>query len=214
MTKRQKRGCILVLAGLIMVLSALGLHQAEARKDALAGENAQILLQQLELSKVSLDIPSLQQPEETHPVEQTPPDASPEPEAERMPEKEFLGYSMIGTLRVPSVDIELPVLRDWSYDLLNVAPCRYSGSAPGGDMILMGHNYRSHFTPLHSVAVGAEVEFEDVNGIVYRYEVAQIQYLHKSEGELLPSDYPLTLFTCTAGGQNRIVVRCVGIDEP
>lgn len=80
-------------------------------------------------------------------------------------------------------------------------------------MILMGHNYQSHFTPLHDIAVGAEVEFEDVEGIVYRYTVAKIEYLYKNEGEQLPSEYPLTLFTCTADGQNRIIVRCESVEE-
>ena len=196
MTKQQKRGVVLILAGLVMVFCALGLHRVQEQQDVLAGENARILLRQLELRRVSIvgqeDIPS----EETKPVNTD------------MPEKEYLGYTMIGTLRVPSVGIELPILSSWSYDLLNVAPCRYLGSIPEENMILMGHNYKSHFTPLHNVAVGAEVEFEDVNGVVYRYTVAEIEYLHKNDGEQLPSDYPLTLFTCTSGGQSRIVVRC------
>lgn len=122
--------------------------------------------------------------------------------------KSYLGYSMIGTLRISSVGIELPVLSAWSYELLDVAPCRDSGSAAGGDLIIMGHNYKSHFTPLHDIAVGAEVEFEDVHGSEYRYIVERIEYLHRGEGEQLPSDYELTLFTCTSGGAKRIVVRC------
>lgn len=75
-------------------------------------------------------------------------------------------------------------------------------------MIIMGHNYKTHFRPLHELQEGAPVEFEDVNGVVYRYTVEEILTLHKSEGELLPSDSPLTLFTCTPGGQNRILIRC------
>lgn len=116
---------------------------------------------------------------------------------------------MIGTVRIPTVGIELPVLSTWSYEMLNIAPCRYSGSIDSGDLILMGHNYKSHFTPLHQVTVGSEVTFEDVNGIVYRYTVDAIEYLHKSESEQLPSEHPLILFTCTAGGQNRIIIRCL-----
>lgn len=203
MTKRQKRGCTLILAGLVMVLCAAGLHLAQECQDALAGENARILLRQLELSRFSIEVPteSTQVPEQTQPEETV-------PVSTVMPEKEYLGYSMIGTLRIPSVGIELPVLSSWSYDLLNIAPCRYSGSIPGEDMILMGHNYKSHFTPLHDIAIGAEVEFEDVNGIVYCYTVGEIQTLHKNDGEQLPSDFPLTLFTCTPGGQNRIIIRC------
>lgn len=197
MNKKQKRGALLVLMGLSMVFAAMFLHIVEQRQDRQAGENAAVLLRQLELSRMS--VPAA--PEMVHPEESA-------SEVGAMPEKEYLGYAMIGTLRIPSLGMELPILRDWSYELLNVAPCRYSGSAPEENMILMGHNYKSHFTPLHNIAVGAEVTFEDVNGFLYRYCVEEITYLHKTEGEALPSDDPLTLFTCTSGGQNRIVVRC------
>ena len=197
MNKKQKRGALLVLLGLSMVFAAMFLHIVEQRQDRQAGENAAVLLRQLELSRMS--VPAA--PEMVHPEESA-------SEVGAMPEKEYLGYAMIGTLRIPSLGMELPILRDWSYELLNVAPCRYSGSAPEENMILMGHNYKSHFTPLHNIAVGAEVTFEDVNGFLYRYCVEEITYLHKTEGEALPSDDPLTLFTCTSGGQNRIVVRC------
>lgn len=207
MNRRQKRGCILVLVGIVMVFAAMVIHLAQKKQDTLAGETAQVLLQQLQLNKVSVDVPM----DAENQIKQEA--AEDIPVNTEMPEKDYLGYSMIGSLRVPSVGIELPILSTWSYELLNVAPCRYTGSIPEGNMTLMGHNYKSHFTPLRDVAVGAEVEFEDVNGIVYRYAVAEITHLHKTDGELLPSSYPLTLFTCTPGGQNRVVVRCIQITE-
>lgn len=197
MTDRQKRGWLLVLLGLSMVLAAFFMHTAEEKQDAIAGENAAILLQQLKLSQPALSEPQTDSPE-----------AETVPAATAMAEKDYLGYSMIGTLRIPALGMELPVLSSWSYELLEVAPCRYSGSVPEENMILMGHNYKSHFTPLHHIAAGTAVEFEDVNGIVTHYTVALTEILHKNEIDRLPSEYPLTLFTCTAGGQNRLMVRC------
>lgn len=202
MNKKQKQGALLVLIGLSMVFASMFLHMIDRRQDQQAGENAAILLQQLELSRMSVPAATeMAQPEETV------------SDIVVIPEKEYLGFAMIGTLRIPSVGIELPIMRDWSYELLNVAPCRYSGSAPEGNMILMGHNYKSHFTPLHKIATGAEVTFEDVNGLQYRYCVDEIIFLHESKGKSLPSEYPLTLFTCTSGGQSRVVVRCKAIEE-
>ena len=122
-----------------------------------------------------------------------------------------MDYTLIGTISIPSVDIRLPVLDDWSEKMLKVAPCRYAGSLSGGNMIIMGHNYKSHFTPLHGIKVGAEVSFENAQGVVYHYRVAEIAYLHRTEGEKLLSEYPLTVFTCTPGGLERIVVRCEAI---
>ena len=200
MTKRQKRGCILVLAGLLMVLCALALHLADEKQDSLAGENAELLLRQLKLNKIEFEtevaLPDGSAPDENQPA------------STAMAEKSYLGYSMIGTIRIRSVGIELPVMSSWSYELLNIAPCRYYGSIPEGNMILMGHNYKSHFISLHEVQIGAEVEFEDVNGVIYHYVVADIEKLGKNDGKELLSEYPLTIFTCTASGTNRVVVRC------
>jgi len=199
MTGRQKRGVALVAVGLSLILCSAGIHLMQEQEDAMAGQSAGILLQQLDLSRTPIALPEPESPQQPQKQEQTP---------SGMPEKSYLGYSMIGTIRVPSVDMELPVLSTWDYDLLKVAPCRYSGTLQEENLILMGHNYKSHFTPLHAVAMGDSVEFEDVNGVVTRYTVAQITILYKNDGEKLPSEYPLTLFTCSAGGQNRIVIRC------
>lgn len=195
MNKHRKRGICLVGFGLCLVLASLAIHMAQTQKDALAGENATVLLQQLERDR---NKPELKIPKREIHTEET----------GTMPEAEYLGYAMIGTIRIPSVGIFLPILSNWSYELLDVAPCRYSGSIPEENMILMGHNYRSHFTPLHQAEVGAEVEFEDINGEIYSYTIAEIEFVYKNDVEKLESSYPLTLFTCTAGGQNRVLIRC------
>jgi len=202
MNNRQKRGIIMTILGLAMVLASMGMHLTRERQDVLAGESTQILLQQMELNKtVSAALPDLTVPNENTSVSAV------------MPEKEYLGYSIIGTLRISSVGIELPIMSSWSYELLEVAPCRYSGSVLTENMILMGHNYTSHFMPLHDVKIGALVEFEDVNGVVYRYKVSKLESLHRSNIDKLEDDFPLTLFTCTLGGINRVVIRCENTDN-
>ena len=193
MTSRQKRGLLMVILGLCMVFSALRMHRTQEQQDALAGENAQVLLTRLRQPAVPVTI-SPQLPG-------------------MMAVKEYQGYTMIGTLRIGQLQMELPILSTWNDEWLELAPCRYSGSLHGKNLILMGHNYKSHFTPLHNIAVGTQVEFEDVNGINYHYRVDKTEILHENAVEQLSSDYPLTLFTCTAGGQNRLVVRCAEAEK-
>ena len=198
MNKKQKQGALLVLIGLCMVLAAMFLHTTQERQDMQAGENAAVLLEQLELSRMS--VPSPKPTEEAEPIA---------PQETRMPEKKYLGYTMIGTLRVPAVGIELPILQDWSYPLLNVAPCRYTGSAAEGNMILMGHNYKRHFAPLRQVSPGDRVEFLDASGSSHAYVVAGTEVLKPTQlDELTVSESALTIFTCTPGGYGRFVVRC------
>ena len=38
------------------------------------------------------------------------------------------GYDYIGTIIIPSLNIELPVMSTYDYDRLRIAPCRYYGS--------------------------------------------------------------------------------------
>ena len=59
------------------------------------------------------------------------------------------------------------------------------------------------------VKKGDEVQFLDVNGTLYVYKVTDIETLGKYELEkLTDTESDLTLFTCTYGGNKRIVVRC------
>lgn len=208
MNKRY-RGFVLVALGLVMVLAGVGLHFLHERQDELAGQNAGALLEEL-IHEIRFSYPAAAD----DPAAGTPDFPSdPEPGAVPMASRTLSGYDLVGILRVPSVGVELPVLGQWSYSLLNVAPCRYSGSVETGDLIILGHNYKSHLQPLERVAVGDSVEFTDVNGVTHRYVAAAVDVIRGSDSDKLASDCPLTVFTCTYDGQHRIVVRCVPAEE-
>ena len=216
MTKKH-RGILLVALGLVMVLAGLGLHVINEKQDAMAGKNAEILLRELNYELKFND--SFLAPSEVPEVGDTPsegpaqpdlplPDRNLEERTETMPVKTLSGYDLIGVLQLPSLGLDLPVLDKWSYSLLTVAPCRYSGSLEEGNLILLGHDYKSHFQELRSIKVGDIVLFSDVNGDAHTYCVAEVEQIHESDVELLGSEHPLILFTCTRDGNHRIVVRC------
>lgn len=132
----------------------------------------------------------------------------------KMPEAEYKGHKYIGYLHMPTLGLELPIMSDWSYAKLKIAPCRYTGSIRGGDLVLMAHNYKSHFGPIRRLKTGDEVTFTDVEGNVYRYEVAGRDVLPPTAVEEITSgDFDLTLFTCTYGGKSRITVYCDLVEE-
>jgi sortase A len=118
------------------------------------------------------------------------------------------GYNIIGIISIPAIDIKLAVISDWSYPNLKVSACRYSGT-PSEQLVLLAHNYKQHFGRLGELQQGDTVDFTDPNGIVYSYEVTGTEIKGKYELEdILSGDWDLTLFTCTYGGANRVVVRC------
>lgn len=211
--RKKVRGICLIVVGLAMVCVGMGMFAMYDYQDEIAGRNAEILLAEMASRGTLPEAPLPEFKPALSNLAETPEEEL-EEVTEEMPVQTYGGYELVGTLHVPSVGIELPVLNDWSYDLLKVAPCRYSGTVAENDLILMGHNYKSHFTPLKKVKMGASVDFVGADGVVYRYEVAEMEIIHKTEVEELPSlEHDLTLFTCTNGGQRRCVVRCVRISE-
>lgn len=130
-------------------------------------------------------------------------------EQNKVSDRIFEGYSYIGYLTIPDLSLKLPVMSDWSYEGLNLSPCRYSGSVETNDLVIAAHNYDSHFGRISELSNGAQVLFTDLNGSTERYEVALVDTLNPVEIEKMTSgDYALSLFTCTPSGMARVTVRC------
>lgn len=199
-TMRRKIGMICMVLGATLVLGALSIflyNQYEASRAEKSVEGI--------LPKLQEEIDS----DNTLPADDERINSSGD-----MPTIEIDGYEYIGYLSIPSLGLELPVMSDWSYPQLKIAPCRYSGSVWRDDMVLMAHNYTRHFGQLSRVSIGAEVIFKDVNGITIRYEVMAIDTLNPAAVEDMTSgDYDLTLFTCTYGGKSRVTVRCDRVEK-
>ncbi|WP_432626386.1 sortase [Brotaphodocola sp.] len=127
----------------------------------------------------------------------------------KMPEKVIDGAGYIGMLELPTLQRELPVMSVWTEKNLQKAPCRYSGSAYMQNLVIAGHNYRAHFSGIGNLKKGDSVIFTDMDGNRFFYEVSEIEILDAQETErMTESWWALTLFTCTAGGKQRIAVRC------
>ena len=123
------------------------------------------------------------------------------------------GYDCIGVLSIPVLELELPVLTDWSYAKLKIAPCHYFGSYFEKDFVIAAHNYRSHFGRLAELQPKDLVLFTDISGTVYCYEVVLLETLPgNATEEMITSGFDLSLYTCTSGGSNRVTVRCNAVE--
>lgn len=130
-----------------------------------------------------------------------------------MTEAEIDGYAYIGYLSIPQLNLDLPVMADWDYQRLRIAPCRYTGTVRGGDLVIMAHNYSSHFGSLSKLAEGDTITFTDMEGIMTIYEVVALDILSPySVEEMTSGEFDLALFTCTYGGKSRVTLRCDRLD--
>lgn len=203
-----------MVLGAALVFGALLLSRSNQREDTAAREAVMDLMPQLvqqirentaseETVSEAYTIPELQIPVELLTEED-----------KEMTEVEINGNQYIGYLSIPVLGLELPIMSSWSYPKLNIAPCRYTGSVRGEDLVLMAHNYSSHFGKLSQLDLGDMVEFTDMDGVITRYEVVGKDVLDPAAVEEMTSgDFDLTLFTCTYGGGSRVTVYCNRISE-
>ena len=204
----SKRGKLCTALGLLLLLAALGLTAYNLWLDARASMSVDVVLERLTptLSSRQSELPPLGSGEALE--EAFVPDYVLNPEM-AMPEENIDGRSYIGVLDIPALGLSFPIISEWSYDALQIAPCRYSGSAYLDNLVIAGHNYRSHFASLPQLQPGDTVTFTDMDGNVFSYEVSSLETLSPyAISDMTSGDWDLTLFTCTVGGQSRLAIRC------
>ena len=194
---RDKIGTICMGLGTVLILAALSLFLLNQIEDWRAGASVEETLPQL-LERVG--------------------ESDPDPYPSAMTEVEIDGYRYIGYLSVPTLELTLPVMSQWSYEGLKIAPGRFSGATFTDDLVICGHNYARHFSPLKWLEAGTEVDFTDMDGVTWRYEVLAVEILRPTQveemiGKTQGDEWDLTLFTCTYGGESRAAVRCGRITE-
>lgn len=194
-----------MLLGAVLLLAALSLFLWNRQEDRKAGELVQRILPQV------IERIEAQTEEERENVEEKP--VYPDPYDPTMREVEIDGYAYIGYVAIPSQDRTLPVMSEWDYTRLRIAPCRYAGSTKSDNLVIAAHNYDRHFGPIKNLSVGDEVYFTDMDGVVSYYEVAEVDIFQPTAVEEMTSgEFDLTLFTCTYGGKTRVTVRCERVD--
>lgn len=203
-----KKGTVSIAIGLLLLAAALFFAMVNLHESNEAGEAANEVI-----AALHEDMPQELRWESVRYVyEPKPRESDPIPE---MAVREENGFGYIGILEIPDLDLTLPVMADWDYDRLQVAPCVYTGSYYTGNLVICAHNFSSHFGRLLGIELGTEVYLTTVDGYVYSYRVDNVETVQPTEKERMTeaSDWDLTLFTCYIGGATRCTVRCVLVSE-
>ena len=201
---RKWLGTVCMVLGVICLLGAIGFVVYNRLESGNAEQTAQTMLEEVQyiIHKDKVNLPTVDEsdaPEEIH-------------ISTEMATVKVNGYDCIGILSIPDLGLELPVLTDWSYAKLKLAPCHYYGSYYEPDFVIAAHNYVSHFGRLSELVSGDLVVFTDANGEMYFYEVVLLETLQKEATmEMITSGFDLSLYTCTPGGGSRVTVRCTAI---
>ena len=210
---RKQEGLLLITIGLLLIAAALFLVSYNLYDELRAEQSARQAVTQLDAylpAEAAPEAPS-DSAGDQEPLasdERTViPDYVLSPNME-MPVETINGIDFIGVLRIPALELELPVISEWNYPNLKSAPCRYSGSAYLNNLIICGHNYTSHFGTLKNLWEGDIATFTDIDGNVFIYKMVERETLNPTDIEGMESgNWDLTLFTCTVGGQSRVTIR-------
>lgn len=198
-------GLALIIGSL--ALSAYNQKQDNTARDSVAGLLPE-LIQQIEANTDTEQDLASEEDVYSDPALQVPVELLPEA-VKKMTEVEIDGHKYIGYLSLPTLGMDFPIMSTWSYPQLNIAPCRFTGSVRGENLVLMAHNYQSHFGKISQLSPGDSVIFTDMDGVVTYYTVVGEDILAPTDvEEMISGDFDLTLFTCTYGGASRVTVYC------
>ncbi len=200
----HKKGSGWILVGLFLIAAAICLTCANLWTEYLADKKTNQTLEEL-LLKIPEDH-SNQNEEIEYPDYVLNPNMD-------MPVETVNGYEYIGVLTIPQLNLELPILSEWSSAHLKISPSRYEGSAYLDNLIICAHNYRNHFGRLKNLSIHDEIMFTDIDGHTFHYQIVEFESLQpKAVEEMESGEWDLTLFTCNLGGSVRFTVRCERID--
>lgn len=210
--KKSKKGRLPVILGTVLLLAALSLvlwnnYRQQTSSKKMNGILSSLLLQMPQADDDLSSNGALGQNNSKNDAAALP-NQSETSYSEEYIEVEQKRY--IGVLQIPSLNLELPIMADYSYNELYNSPCRYFGSIETSDIVIAAHNYRYFFGPIDNLNSGDKLIFTDVNGCVFTYSVVQSEIISANDVGLLLADsdeWDMTLFTCTWSGTSRIVVR-------
>ena len=190
----MNKGKLFIIVGVFLILISLTMTFYNKYEDLNAGKQA----------KAALDVFKNEVVVQNHIVESLTTE-----EVKEMKTVNINGDEFIGTITIPTLNLELPVMSEYSYSRLKKAPCRYYGNLFTNDLIICAHAYETFFANLIKLKQNDLIVFTDVDGNNYAYEVLEIEILKPTDvDKMVNNEFDLTLYTCTSDNMNRVTVRC------
>lgn len=126
----------------------------------------------------------------------------------------YKGFPMVGTIEIPAINLQYPVLQDASKDAIEVAVGIYDG--PGlnqvGNTTIAGHNYRDgrFFSNNKKLVEGDKIHITDTTGKKITYSIYKTYTTSPEDSSYLDRDTEgrreISLTTCTDDAQSRLII--------
>ena len=127
--------------------------------------------------------------------------------------------SIIGTIKIPKLDISYPIFSEYSDELLKISVCKFYGPEINaiGNLCIIGHNYNNglFFGKNKRLKIGEKIYITDLEGNRVEYTIYNKYTTPESDTSYITRQTEgrteVTLVTCDATGKNRLVV-CARIE--
>lgn len=131
--------------------------------------------------------------------------------------KKFKGYTVVGTMKIPTINLEYPILEEVGAGALETGLVVFYPSPDNinlpGNTVVAGHNYRNglFFSNVKKLSNGDKIYVTDYRGISVTYEVYNKFEASSTDTSFYSRDTDnkpeLTLSTCTdASNDQRTIV--------
>lgn len=147
---------------------------------------------------------------------EVPVDASKDiPEEQKLTASDGTVYYTIGTINIPKINVNYPILSTTSVELLKISPCKFWGANPNqvGNLCIVGHNYRNSlfFSKVPTLEIGDSIEITDLSGKKVTYIIYDKYIIDPSDvactSQLTQGKREVTLITCTNDSKQRYVIK-------
>ncbi|MBR6676754.1 MAG: hypothetical protein IKL24_05430 [Clostridia bacterium] len=129
----------------------------------------------------------------------------------QMPSLEINGRNVVAVLRIPELDVTLPVASSFDKKAGSSYPQRVSGSVYDGSLVVTGADLKGQLDCLKRLDLGNKLTVTDMTGAEFTYEVTEIER-HKSTSDIGADEITdLTLFVKDSSSQKYVVVSCIQI---
>lgn len=123
-------------------------------------------------------------------------------------------YEILGSINIPKLGINYPILSKSTEELLKISACKFWGPDLNekGNAVIVAHNYKNKqfFGRLNEIKNGDIVEIKDMTGRVLKYQVYKQEVVEPTDTSCTTQKTKgrkeVTLITCTNNGKQRLVV--------
>ena len=130
-------------------------------------------------------------------------------------------YYTMAIVKIPSINVEYPVLNVTTDELLKISPTKFWGPEPNevGNFCIVGHNYRNKkfFSKVPTLENGEIIELTDLTGRTIAYEVYDKYVVSPDDvactSQVTNGRKDLTLITCTNDSKQRVIVKATEVIE-